>query len=208
MYMVYDPNKKLLAVGDIYPKDAALQKGDHTIKLLLRHDDSRVLDKLRDMPLVVERKLKDPIPVSVYPTNSDAVQGSNAVKDFVLRAGTPRRLPSRALRAWKECRAVLVDFENSSRAGERRALFVGPLTAEDKLPKDALPGRLLMGKLKLGKLSELTGKKHAPAASTLVYTYGLPSLPGPPFWRPVSGKASAPHNAAGLTRKVCQSLQS
>jgi len=37
--------------------------------------------------MIVERKLKDPISVPVYPTNSDAVKETNAVKDFVLRKG-------------------------------------------------------------------------------------------------------------------------
>ena len=88
---VYDGNKKLLGVGDIYPEEAQLQKGEHTIRLLLRHDDPGVLEGLRDLPLVVQRKLKDPLPVPVYATAADAVTGSNAVKDFVLCPGALQR---------------------------------------------------------------------------------------------------------------------
>jgi len=47
MYMIYDANQKLLGVGDIYPAESTLQKGEHTIKLLLRHDDTSILEKLR-----------------------------------------------------------------------------------------------------------------------------------------------------------------
>jgi len=134
MYMIYDANQKLLGVGDIYPAESTLQKGEHTIKLLLRHDDTSILEKLRDLPMIVERKLKDPISVPVYPTNSDAVKETNAVKDFVLRKG------------------------------ERRAVFLGPLTTTDKLPKDATAGRILVGKLQLGKLSEVKDSRDAPSS--------------------------------------------
>lgn len=87
MYMVYDSNKKLLSVGDLYPEEVTLQKGDHVIRLHLRHDDPAVLERMRDLVMVVQRKLKDPVSVPVYPTNSDAVLGKNAVKDFVLGIG-------------------------------------------------------------------------------------------------------------------------
>jgi tripeptidyl-peptidase-2 len=94
MYMLYDSNQQLLSVGDIYPAEATLEKGDHTIKLMLRHDDTAILEKLRDLPMLVERKLKDPISVPIYPTNSDAVAETNAIKEFVLRKGS---LPSQAV---------------------------------------------------------------------------------------------------------------
>ena len=84
---VYDGNRRLLGVGDVYPEEAQLQKGDHTIRVRLRHDDPKILEGLRDLPLVVERKLKDPLTVPVYATHSDAVTGSNAVKDFVVCPG-------------------------------------------------------------------------------------------------------------------------
>lgn len=88
MYMVYDANKRLMSVGDIYPSEVTLGKGDHTIKLLLRHDSPALLEKLRDLPMIVERKLKDAITVPIYHTNADAVNEANAVKDFVLSRGS------------------------------------------------------------------------------------------------------------------------
>ena len=87
MAMVYDGNKKLLGVGDVYPAETTRQKGDHTIRLSLRHDDPQLLEKFRDLPLVVTRKLKDSIAVNVHTTNSAAVKGDKPVKDLVLAAG-------------------------------------------------------------------------------------------------------------------------
>lgn len=87
MYMVYDTNKRLLSVGDIYPAEATLNKGEYTIKLLLRHDSPALLERMSDMTMVVERKLKDPISISTYPTHADGVNEENAVKDFTLTRG-------------------------------------------------------------------------------------------------------------------------
>ena len=87
MYMVYDSNKRLLSVGDIYPAEATLNKGEYTIKLLLRHDNPSLLEKLSDMTMVVERKLKDPISIPIYPTHAEAVTEDNAIKDFILTRG-------------------------------------------------------------------------------------------------------------------------
>lgn len=46
---------------------------------------------------------------------------------------------------------------------------MGPLNAEDKLPRDALPGRLLTGKLQLAKTSENAGAKEAPGFIPLTF---------------------------------------
>ena len=35
------------AVSDIYPKEVQLKKGDYVIRLVLRHDDAQLLDKLK-----------------------------------------------------------------------------------------------------------------------------------------------------------------
>ena len=48
-------------------------------------------------------------------------------------------------------------------------MFLGPLNAEDKLPRDALPGRLLIGKLQLAKASENAGAKEAPGFIPLTF---------------------------------------
>ena len=87
MSMLHDANKRLIKVSDIYPEFAELQKGDYTIRLQLRHDDAALLDKMKDMPVVVERKLKEAVSVPVYATNRDAVKGGKPVKERALHPG-------------------------------------------------------------------------------------------------------------------------
>lgn len=85
--MLHDTNKRLIKVSDIYPDYADLKKGDYTIRLQLRHDDAVLLDKMKELPVVVERKLKEAVTVPVYATNRDAVKGSKAVKERALHPG-------------------------------------------------------------------------------------------------------------------------
>lgn len=47
MSMVFDSNKRLLAVGDIYPDTVQLGKGDYKIRVLLRHDDPTLLSSFK-----------------------------------------------------------------------------------------------------------------------------------------------------------------
>ena len=90
MYQIFDANQKLIGVGDIYPEEVELKKGDYKIRLMLRHDDVSILEKHRHLPLIVERKLKDKdvIAVNIYPTNTAAVKEEKPLKDsFGLYTG-------------------------------------------------------------------------------------------------------------------------
>lgn len=120
MYFIRDENKQLLGVGDIYPEAANLKKGDYTIQLTLRHEDPALLDRLRTLPMLVERKLDSAIQIPVYGSNADAVRAKDAVSK-----------------------------ERPLCGGESLAMFLGPLP-EDKLPKDATSGRSLGGTFSLG----------------------------------------------------------
>ena len=87
MSMLHDTNKRLIKVSDIYPDYADLKKGDYVIRLQLRHEDAVLLDKMKEIPVVVERKLKEAVTVPVYATNRDAVKGGKAVKERALHPG-------------------------------------------------------------------------------------------------------------------------
>ena len=89
MCMLHDANKRLIKVSDIYPEFSDLKKGDYAIRLQLRHDDAVLLDKMKDIPVVVERKLKEPLTVPVYATVRDAVKGAKPVKERSMYAGQP-----------------------------------------------------------------------------------------------------------------------
>jgi tripeptidyl-peptidase II len=123
MSFTRDENKQLLGVGDIYPDAITLKKGEYTISLVLRHEEPAVLEKLRTLPMLIERKLENAIQVPVYNTNGDSVLGKDAVTK-----------------------------ERPLCAGEAVALFLGPVP-DDKMPKDASSGRSLVGSFSLGQTS-------------------------------------------------------
>lgn len=104
------------------------KKAEHTVRVVIRHDSPALLEKLRSLPLVMQRTLETSISVPVYGSNAEAVTGGKTMDG---------PLP-------------LLD-------GASKALFVGPVP-EDKMPKDAGPGKTLVGSLLLGKCAYNGGK--------------------------------------------------
>ena len=51
-----------------------LTKGDYTVRLFLRHDSATLLGQLKNLPMVVERQLGEPVSVPVYATNSVSIK--------------------------------------------------------------------------------------------------------------------------------------
>ena len=52
MTMLFDANKRLLKVSDVYPKAVKLAKGAHVLRARLRHDDAALLERMKALPLV------------------------------------------------------------------------------------------------------------------------------------------------------------
>jgi hypothetical protein len=53
---IFDAHKRLLYTGDAVPDEVALSKGEHSARLLLRHDDRALLVKLKGTCLVSRRR--------------------------------------------------------------------------------------------------------------------------------------------------------
>ncbi|GLJ21474.1 hypothetical protein SUGI_0396320 [Cryptomeria japonica] len=144
-YMIADTNKRVLAMGDVYPKATKLPKGDYTLRFLLRHDNTHYLEKLKKMVLFIERNLdkKSVIGLSFYSHPDGSVTGADSFNSTLLASG------------------------------ETQALYISP-PADDKLPKDCSAGALLIGEITYGKLS-LGNKKgeqngdNCPASSEISY---------------------------------------
>jgi hypothetical protein len=49
---IFDSHKRLLYTGDAMPDEVTLAKGEHSARLLLRHDDRALLEKLKGTCLV------------------------------------------------------------------------------------------------------------------------------------------------------------
>lgn len=95
MSMIFDTNKRLIKVNDIYPDSVQLGKGDYTIRVLLRHDDPALLNKLKALPMIVERRLSDAITVPTFNSQAEAVKAANGkTKERTLYPGSnPGRVP-------------------------------------------------------------------------------------------------------------------
>jgi hypothetical protein len=52
MLQVFDANKRLLYTGDAVPDEVSLVKGDYSARLMLRHDNIGLLEKLKDTCMV------------------------------------------------------------------------------------------------------------------------------------------------------------
>ncbi|KAK9121596.1 hypothetical protein Syun_019213 [Stephania yunnanensis] len=123
-YMISDPNKRVHALGDVYPKSSKLPKGEYTLQLCIRHDNVQYLEKMKQLVLFIEKKLevKDLIRLSCFAQPDGAVMGNSSFKSSVL-------IP-----------------------GELEAFYVAP-PSKDKLPKSCPPGSILVGEISYGKPS-------------------------------------------------------
>ncbi|KAL6545206.1 tripeptidyl-peptidase II Tpp2 [Orobanche hederae] len=122
-YMVSDTNKRVYAVGDVYPDAAKLPKGEYTLQLYLRHDNVQYLDKMKQLVIFIEKNLeKDAVPLSFYAQPDGPITGNSNFNSSVL-------IP-----------------------GAKEAFYVAP-PAKDKLPKGTSVGSVLVGAISYGKVS-------------------------------------------------------
>ncbi|XP_052183432.1 tripeptidyl-peptidase 2 isoform X2 [Diospyros lotus] len=123
-YMISDLNKRVYAMGDVYPNSSKLPKGEYNLQLYLRHDNVQYLEKMKQLVLFIERNLEDKevIRLSFYSEPDGPVMGNGSFKSSVL-------LP-----------------------GLKEAFYVGP-PAKDKLPKNSPEGSVLLGAISYGRLT-------------------------------------------------------
>ncbi|KAL9240459.1 hypothetical protein vseg_014675 [Gypsophila vaccaria] len=123
-YMISDVNKRVYAVGDVYPKAEKLPKGEFTLQLYLRHDNMQLLEKMRTLVIFIERNLedKDIVQLKFYSQPDGHMTGNGSFKSSVLVPGS------------------------------KEAFYVGSPT-NDKLPKNCPEGSLLVGAISYGKVS-------------------------------------------------------
>eukprot|EP00798_Chlamydomonas_sp_ICE-L_P009787 gene9786-7671_t len=86
-YHVHDYGKRLIASGDAYPENVTLKKGDYVIKLVLRHDNNELLEKMKNTTLVMQRQLETAVTVPVYRNKKDALTGGSTLSEMMLRGG-------------------------------------------------------------------------------------------------------------------------
>ncbi|XP_059629254.1 tripeptidyl-peptidase 2 isoform X2 [Cornus florida] len=123
-YMISDSNKRVHAMGDVYPEYKKLPKGEYSLQLYLRHDNVQYLEKMKQLVLFIERNLeeKEVIRLNFFAQPDGPVMGNGSFKSSDL---VPR---------------------------VKEAFYVGPPT-KDKLPKNSPQGSVLLGAISYGKVS-------------------------------------------------------
>ena len=88
LLLIFDGEKKYLGAADAWPSEITASKGKVVVRAQIRHDDPSMLEKLKDMPLWVERSLEKEISLSVYPSREAVMKGNGTFKRRLLRKGS------------------------------------------------------------------------------------------------------------------------
>ncbi|CAK1540376.1 unnamed protein product [Leptosia nina] len=89
MWMLYNSSKQLMAVGDAYPSkySVKLEKGEYTVRLSVRHENKTLLERLQDLPLIVQQRLAQPITLDAYCSPPNALTGGKKFTTATLSSG-------------------------------------------------------------------------------------------------------------------------
>ncbi|RDD39583.1 Tripeptidyl-peptidase 2 [Trichoplax sp. H2] len=117
LWMIFDKNKQHIASGDAFPHQykVKLDKGDYILKLQVRHDKRDLLERLKNIPVLLEHKLANSVSLDVYSSQLKALSGGSKISNNY----------------W-------LNKNNTA------VLYFAPLD-DDKLPKGAKPGMYLTG---------------------------------------------------------------
>ncbi|XP_026317866.1 tripeptidyl-peptidase 2 isoform X2 [Hyposmocoma kahamanoa] len=90
MWMLYNSCKQLVAVGDAFPSkySVKLEKGDYTLRLNVRHDNKSLLEKLQELPVIIQQRLSSPITVDIYASHPLALTGGKKFGSAALPSGS------------------------------------------------------------------------------------------------------------------------
>jgi tripeptidyl-peptidase-2 len=156
LMLVYDGEKRYLGCVDAYPQSITAPKGSVHIKMQVRHDDQKMLEKLKDMNIWIERKLEKEISLAAYASRED------------LLIGAKRTMKKR----------------NLSRGSQAAVFFSEPPTS--KLPSGCKPGDILLGSSSYGSdESTLLGAGNRPGGFPVSYTAG-PKMDKPADPEPIT----------------------
>ncbi|KAK7483877.1 hypothetical protein BaRGS_00024894 [Batillaria attramentaria] len=93
LWMIFDANKQVMCSGDAYPHQVTknynvkLDKGEYTILLQIRHEKRESLERLRDMVILLCRKLPATLGLDVYGTWSNALACGKKMTSVTLAKG-------------------------------------------------------------------------------------------------------------------------
>lgn len=87
LMLAFDGEKKYLGVSDAFVSSITAPKGPVVIRLQIRHDDPKKLEKLKDLCIWIERSLEKEISTSAYTSKEGMMKGDGGFKKRTLRKG-------------------------------------------------------------------------------------------------------------------------
>ncbi|XP_059046932.1 tripeptidyl-peptidase 2 [Achroia grisella] len=114
MWMLYNSCKQLMGVGDAYPSkySVKLEKGDYVLRVNVRHENRSLLERLQELPVLVQQRLPQPITLDVYCSHLQALTGGKKFVSASLSNGNVLPLYIAALPADKLARSTLSVGQN------------------------------------------------------------------------------------------------
>jgi len=86
LWMVFDQGKQRVGAG-AGARRAKLKKGPHTLRYHVRHDDPAALQKLKEMPLLLDIPLPETVKLPCYDDPDDLLADENKLTDRTLLQG-------------------------------------------------------------------------------------------------------------------------
>ncbi|XP_071949542.1 tripeptidyl-peptidase 2-like isoform X2 [Antedon mediterranea] len=89
LWMLFDSNKQYIGAGDAYPQQYTLklEKGDYTLRFQVRHEKKEMLEKIKDMVMLIDQKLSTSFTIDMFPSVLSALNGKNKFNTMNLMAG-------------------------------------------------------------------------------------------------------------------------
>mmetsp|Transcript_33172 Transcript_33172/g.65106 ORF Transcript_33172/g.65106 Transcript_33172/m.65106 type:complete len:1415 (+) Transcript_33172:43-4287(+) len=85
--LLFDCNKKLVGTFDAFDETVTVAKGTYTLRLQVRHDDPKLLDKVKGTPATFKTALAKPVNLDVFASAAAAIQGSPKFGTIALSKG-------------------------------------------------------------------------------------------------------------------------
>ncbi|GBP73480.1 Tripeptidyl-peptidase 2 [Eumeta japonica] len=89
MWMLFNSCKQLMAVGDAYPSkySVKLEKGDYVLRLNIRHEQRTALERMQELPILLQQKLPQPLTLDVYGSQSQALISGKKFNNLSVASG-------------------------------------------------------------------------------------------------------------------------